>query len=152
MADLISSAGGAGAGALVALSIREVFAWLRARPKGAASVIEAQAAYQNALNEQVKAFTASILAMANDLREDIARLENEVFDLQKAKRKLEDENLHCRGENRQLRAILAGLTRHLRKAGIDIPLDLQVTALLEVGTEDGGVTAITPLEMRKAAP
>lgn len=152
MADLVTSAAPAGVGALLALGIREVFAWMRDRPRGAAGLLDAQAGYQKALNEQAKAFTASILAMAQDLREDIARLENEVFDLKASNRALEDENARCRGENRQLRTILASLTRHLRKAGIDIPADLQVTALIETESEDGVVTSLAPLEMKRVAP
>jgi hypothetical protein len=142
--DILKSAvtllfGGAGVGAGGAALVTVMRAWLRNRPNfasGQASIQAAQATFQEALTAQATAFMTS-------MREVVADQRGTIDDLERRLSEQEDEARKCHSENRNLRQLISSLIRLLRKAGIDIPKDLAVTAILEL--EDDGVATFTTL-------
>lgn len=113
--------------------------WLASRPRGRADIQTSQAAFQTALNSQVEAFTASLMELTERQRATIAKLESRVADL-------EDDKLRAHGVSRELRQIIRSLVHRLKAAGIDLPDDLDVAAILE--TDDDGVSTMEAVSFR----
>lgn len=119
-----------------------IWTWLSNRPKGKADIATSQAAFANALNSQATAFIAG-------LQEMIGHHERTIDDLKERLEEVERDNRRCHNENNQLRQMLASLMRLLRAAGIDLPADLSVAAIIETETPEGSITALTGVSRRK---
>jgi TolA-binding protein len=95
----------AGVGALGGGGIAGVAVALIRRPVDS---VGAATAFQQALNSQAQAFIATLAQINDGLEKQVGQLEGRV-------RELEEENLQCRGENRDLRQRLDSLERGLKR-------------------------------------
>jgi chromosome segregation ATPase len=114
----------------------------RSRSQDQASVTTAQALFADALTAQATTFM-------DGLQRVIDRHEKTIKELEERVDELERDNRRCHNENNQLRQMLASLMRLLRAAGIDLPPDLSVAAIIETETPEGSITALTTVTKRR---